>query len=152
MYRSSVFHSRHESMELKMTSLIDVVFLLLIFFVWTASFRLVEYVLPSKVSESREAERAGNAEQPPVPAADFADIVVRISWSNGQPGWRVNDEPAANLAEVQEKLSRVFSIHAEAPVILHPDPEVPLGHVIDLYDLTRRIGFSQVQFAASQED
>ena len=39
----------------------------------------------------------------------------------------------------------------DAPVILHPDPEVPLGHVIDLYDLARLIGFAKIQFAASEK-
>ena len=34
-----------------MTPMIDVVFLLLVFFVWTASFQVVEFVLPSNMSE-----------------------------------------------------------------------------------------------------
>ena len=33
-----------------MTPMIDVVFLLLVFFVWTASFQIIEHVLPSKMS------------------------------------------------------------------------------------------------------
>jgi len=151
MHRSSSFHSRQSFMELKMTSLIDVVFLLLIFFVWTASFQMVEYVLPSQVSEASQRGTAGNAEQPLTAAADFPELVVRVRWANGRPTWSVNDEPVPALLEVQHKLTRVFAINPEAPVIVHPDQEVPLGHVIDLYDLTRRIGFRKVQFAASQE-
>ena len=36
-----------------MTPMIDVVFLLLVFFVWTASFQIIEHVLPSKRSEQQ---------------------------------------------------------------------------------------------------
>ena len=150
MHRASSFHSRQSCMELKMTSLIDVVFLLLIFFVWTASFQMVEYVLPSRVSEVSRAGAAGNTEQPLTAAADFPEIVVRVRWPNSQPAWTVNEEPIADLKGVEQKLARVFAINREAPVIVHPDPEVPLGHVIDLYDLTRCVGFRTVQFAASQ--
>ena len=45
MRRRSPF-ARRDSLEIKMTPMIDVVFLLLIFFVWTASFQVVEYLLP----------------------------------------------------------------------------------------------------------
>lgn len=151
MRRASSFHARSGSQELKFTSLIDVVFLLLIFFVWTASFRIAEYVLPSQVSEAAAAEKIANVQQPPPPEADFPDIVVRIHWSAGHPSWTVNDEPAPQFADVQTKLRRVFEIYRTAPVIIHPDRNVPLGPVIDLYDLARRVGFDKVQFAASQE-
>ena len=35
--------SNDDSLELKMTPMIDVVFLLLVFFVWTSSFELPEF-------------------------------------------------------------------------------------------------------------
>jgi biopolymer transport protein ExbD len=150
MRRASSFHSRQSFMELKMTSLIDVVFLLLIFFVWTASFRMVEYVLPSQVSEADAIGASGNSQQAFNAAADFPEIVVRVRWPNSQPAWTINEEPIGSLKEVEQKLVRVFGINREAPVIVHPDQDVPLGHVIDLYDLTRRVGFRTVQFAATQ--
>jgi biopolymer transport protein ExbD len=151
MRRASSFNSRQSYMELKMTSLIDVVFQLLIFFVWTASFTIAEYVLPSQVFQAKAVGGGANTNQPPPPEADFPEIVVRILWSNGRPGWLVNKEPATGLKDVQEKLVRVFAINREAPVIIDPEPLVPLGHVIDLYDLTRQVGFDKVQFAATQE-
>ena len=53
-------------MEVKMTPMIDVIFLLLIFFVCTASFRAVEEVLPTNLSlpgaigaESPDRSRGG---------------------------------------------------------------------------------------------
>ena len=150
MRRPSSFHDRSLSMELKMTSLIDVVFLLLIFFVWTASFRIAEYTLPSSISESAAAGASASAAEPPPPEADFPEVVVRVSNAAGQLAWRVNEEPVGSLQDVRAKLAQVFQIYREAPVIIHPEASVALGDVIDLYDVTRVVGFAKVQFAASQ--
>ena len=47
-YRS-VHTRRDRSLEVAMTPMIDVVFMLLIFFVWTASFQVAELILPSSI-------------------------------------------------------------------------------------------------------
>jgi biopolymer transport protein ExbD len=152
MRRTSVFLDQGTSLELKLTPLIDVIFLLLVFFVWTASFRIAEYVLPSSVSEASDVASGTNLRLPPPPDADFADVVVRVLWTDGRPEWRINDEPLARLPDVRSRLSRIHEVNHAAPVVIHPDSEVPLGHVIDLYDIARVVGFAQVQFAADVGD
>jgi biopolymer transport protein ExbD len=149
MRRASIFHQGRSVLDLKMTSLIDVVFLLLIFFLWTASFQMVEHVLPSHVSQAGNSTTGSDSSQPPPPEADFADVVVRVLWIDGRPAWRVNESPLAALSEVQARLALVFAVNRDAPVVIHPDGEVPLGHVIDLYDAARIAGFAKVQFATS---
>ena len=42
--------SANADLNTAMTPMIDVVFLLLVFFVWTASFQTIEYVLDSQVA------------------------------------------------------------------------------------------------------
>jgi biopolymer transport protein ExbD len=133
-----------------MTPMIDVVFLLLVFFVWTASFQIVEHVLPSSVSEVSGTE-SPNPDQPPPPEADFHDVVVRVLWTGGGPSWRVGDEVFSELSGVEEKLSLIFTANSEAPVIIDPDDVTPLGHVIDVYDVSRQVGFREVKFAAAEE-
>lgn len=150
MRRPSIYVERRGALELKMTPMIDVVFLLLVFFVWTASFQIIEHVLPSHLSAAIGNEPS-NPLEPPPPEADFDDVVVRIFWTGGQPGWQVNDTPMASLGDVKDTLSRIARIKPDAPVILHPDSNVPLGRVIDVYDLSRLVGFKKVQFAASQQ-
>ena len=39
----------------------------------------------------------------------------------------------------------------QVTIIIDPDPAVPFGHVIDVYDRSRLAGFEQVQFAASED-
>ena len=147
MRRPSVYTDRRGPLDVKMTPMIDVVFLLLIFFVWTSSFNVVEYALQSSVSDATAGAATAPPEKPPE-EADFHEVVVRIVWSDGQPGWRINDRPLAKLAEVRTHLDAIFSANQEAPVIIHPDPDTPLNHVIAVYDMTRLIGFEKVSLAA----
>jgi len=150
MRRPSIFTERREPLDVKMTPMIDVVFLLLIFFVWTASFHIVEHILPSSVSEP-DGNDSLSPHEPPPREADFHDVVVRVLWANGRVSWRVGEETLNDLAGVEAKLARIFQANAEAPVIIDPDNATPLGHVIDVYDLSRRVGFGEVQFAAAED-
>jgi len=148
MRRESVYTQRRSELDVKMTPMIDVVFLLLVFFVWTASFHIAEHILPSSVSAVRGTEPSDPSTPPP--EEDFDDVVIRIHWLDTQPGWRVNEEPMTTLDDVRAALAGVAAVKPDAPVILHPDQDVPLGHVIDVYDATRLEGFEKVQFAASE--
>jgi len=146
MRRRSPF-ARREPLEIKMTPMIDVVFLLLVFFVWTASFQVVEYLLPSELSTLLGNQAA--LEEPP-PEADFEDVVIRIHWTGDQPGWTINDQQADSLAQLHQRLQAIAQVKQDAPVILHPDEEVPLGDVINVFDLSRLTGFEKIQFVAGE--
>ncbi len=146
MRRRSPF-ARREPLEIKMTPMIDVVFLLLVFFVWTASFQVVEYLLPSELSTLLGNQAA--LEEPP-PEADFEDVVIRIHWTDDQPGWTINDQQADSLAQLHQRLQAIAQVKQDAPVILHPDQEVPLGDVINVFDLSRLVGFEKIQFVAGE--
>jgi biopolymer transport protein ExbD len=129
--------------------MIDVVFVLLIFFVWTASFHAVEYVLPSSLSHQLGNAAVIDSQDPP-PEAEFEDVVVRILWQDDHVVWQVNGQDVLSLDEVKNRLQLVAGIKTDAPVILHPDEEVPVGDVIDVYDISRIAGFDKIQFAIAQ--
>lgn len=139
---------RGGAMEINMTPMIDMVFLLIVYFVWTSGDLAQEMLLPSRISEQSGTAATTNPDTPP-PEADFDPVVVRVSWQRGAPLWRVNDQLLGSLGELREILTNLAEIKRDAPVILHPDPEVPLGNVIDVYDLSRVIGFEKIQFATS---
>jgi biopolymer transport protein ExbD len=149
MRRPSIYSQRQQGVDVKMTPMIDVVFLLLVFFVWTASFQIIEQVLPSSISSSSTAGSTP-VDTPPPAEADFEQIVIRVLWQGGQAAWTINGQPVASLAAVRSRLATIAQIKQDAPVILDPDPAAPLGHVIDLYDAARLENFQRVQFAASE--
>lgn len=136
-------------MDSAMTPMIDVVFLLLVFFVWTVSFQLVEQVLQSELS-SQIGSELSDIEEPP-PEADFDNVVVKIGWDGAQPNWQLNEQPLASLAALQQQLIAISGIKADAPVILDPDGSVPLGHVIEVFDVSILAGFAEVSFAVNPD-
>jgi biopolymer transport protein ExbD len=144
----SAYRDRPDGLDVRMTPMIDVVFLLLVFFVWTASFHLVEQLLPSNLIA---AAGQGSPLDIDPEEADFERVVVRVLLDEGQPLWLVNDQPRSTLKEVAGTLRTLADIKPDAAVILDPTIEIPLGDVIDVYDLARLAGFEKIQFAASQE-
>jgi biopolymer transport protein ExbD len=151
MRRDSPYLKQRSDVNIPMTPLIDVVFQLMVFFVWTAGFQVAEYMLPSQLSPLTGTGAATADEPPPPPEEDFDRVVVRLLWIGDRPAWKISDVSVETLIDVRTRLDAIFQIKKDAPVVLHPDPEVPLGHVIDVYDLARLIGFDKIQFAASEK-
>lgn len=144
-----VNRGRQTDMESAMTPMIDVVFLLLVFFVWTSSFQIIEQILPSEMSAQMGTEPS-QVDEPP-PEQDFDDVVIRIGWNGQAPNWSINDQPIDSIATMKERLGAIAAVKVDAPVILHPDGLVPLGHVIQAYDVSKLAGFDKVSFAVNPE-
>jgi len=140
--------NRTDRAEVKMTPMIDVIFLLLIFFVCTASFQRIEHVLPTRLSLLGDTPTDIPIEPELI---DLDKIVVEILWRDAQPSWRINQRECQRLTEVGTVLQAARSLEADLPVILDPQPAVPMEHVIDLYDLCRQVGLQRVRFAASAD-
>lgn len=147
MRRPSVFTAGRRSLSVEMTPMIDVVFLLLVFFVWTSSFQVIEYLLPSSLLSSAGSGLEAEADPERI---DFERVVVHLSWRDNRRAWTVNRRPVESLDRVRQTLDSVASINSEIPVVLDPEPDVPIGHVIDVYDIARQVGFDKVQFAAER--
>src|SRR5688572_6531167 len=145
--RRPTFTTRRTPVDLQLTPMIDCVFLLMIYFIFSSNFNIAELSLPSQLSAAT-GSGATSTDTPP-PEADFEDVVVRILWQGPAPTWTVNDSPVPSLAALKQSLAQVARIKRNAPVILHPDPDVPLGSVIEVYDISRLVGFEKIQFAAS---
>lgn len=148
MRRPSPFTDRRDPVDIKMTPMIDVVFLLMIYFIWSSNTGTAEQLLPSSISPPTSG--AGNtASNEPRKDIEFEPVVVRVVIAGQQVAWRLNETPVGSFAELRNKLATLARIKRDAPVVLHPDPEVPLGHVIDVFDLSRQLGFEKVQFAVN---
>lgn len=136
-----------------MTPMIDVVFMLLIFFVWTASFHVAELILPSSLVSQSQGQDV-QAVDPEL--EDLERVVVRLkALSDAEPtptlAWFVNDIPVQSLEAVRERLRLVAGINDALPVLVDPDQLVPLGDVINVYDAAKLAGFQNVQFATPLE-
>jgi biopolymer transport protein ExbD len=141
-----------EPIELAMTPMIDVVFLLLIFFLATASFQRLELALPGSLASPPAEPLVGGSQLDPTPErellSDVDDMVVRMEYRGDEPaGLWLDQQPVESLEALERHLQRVVEIGLDVPLVVDPDPQVRLGETIQVYDLARRVGVGRVFFA-----
>ena len=146
MRRSIYQREDRGRLDVKMTPMIDVVFLLLVFFVATASFQAIEQILPTSVTVF-----GTGAEAAPVDPekADLGELVIEVLWRDGKAVWRISGVEYGDLEEVRRKLVAAVRIQPDIPVILDVESAVPMEDVIDVYDLCRSVSLAKVQFAVA---
>ena len=116
---------------ISLTPLIDVVFILLVFFMLASSFldwQAVDLKLSGGVGEARGEARS---------------LLVRIEAGGAL---RLNGElrsPDALEAEVARRLTE----NADLAVVLQPGPGVPLQRAVTVLDLLKRAGVSDLSLA-----
>jgi len=139
-------------MEIMMTPMIDVVFLLLIFFLTTSSFEIVEQLLPSGISDQGIVAN-GQSEDlpPPEDVTDINDCIVKIRTQPGDvQGYRyeLNGAVIAGPEAISQRLRAILSVRADVPIIVDPDDKVSIAKAVEIYDRARAAGGLRVYFAA----
>lgn len=124
--------------ELDLTPLIDVVFLLLVFFLVTATFaQSREHAgLPVDLPEGATGEAVAAEGQ--VTVHLHADGLITVERA-GAPTFETS-----NLPEVLGALSEAHSLDPTSSVYLRGDREVPYGRVMEVLDRIRQVGFREV--------
>ena len=141
--------SNSDTLELKMTPMIDVVFLLLVFFVWTSSFELPEFDLPSSLAEPPIGSAEATSEIPPI--EKFDEIVVRLKWQIDGTQIQLNGQQVERIGELSDRLAEIISLGVQPPVIVDPDEQVTMDLAVQVYDAARAAGADRVLFAAKPE-
>jgi len=135
----------NRELSVSMTPMIDVVFLLLIFFLCTASFQIVESMLPSPVA----AAGSSPVELPPeLLEMSLERVLIHVASHQGVTQLTINGQASESLDHLSGLLTALAEIDSSIPVVLDIDGEALLGLAIDVYDRTRLAGFDQIQFAA----
>ena len=126
-----------------MTPIIDVIFLLLVFFVCTANFYPLEKILPmdTTLPGSVAVERVR------LDLVNLDVAQIQISFDQ-EPHWQIEGNQCTSLHDVQNVLRLIRDAKEDIPVIIDSAENVPMEHVIDVYDVCRRVGLSRVEFAA----
>lgn len=147
-------HQREDE-DLAMTSMIDVVFLLLVFFVWTSSFDLPETSLPGRIAMAAEPKQDTPNAQPDAVTKDRTEIaevqpteiIVRVLATSEGTTYRVGAIGLSSIDAVASKLAAIAELPVESLVIIDPDPSITVNETIAVFDLARRMRFSRVLLA-----
>ena len=137
------------AIELTMTPMIDVVFLLLVFFIWTSSFDLPEFDLPSSIAQPP----VGGVESESIilDAEEYDEIVIRLDKIEGRLEIRINDETISGLESLSSQLQVILDLGVQPPVIIDPSDTVTVSSAVLVYDLARNVGADRVLFAARSD-
>lgn len=137
-------HSRSDISENMMTSMIDVVFLLLIFFVCAATGQMREALLPTTLAPGAEVSQQ-SAESPK--PADEVWIYLTVG-AKGQTVMKLNNTEYEAFPELKATLLQLAEIAPESPVILDIAGEVAAGEMIKVYDTCVAAKFHSINFKA----
>lgn len=134
------------SLEIMMTPMIDVIFLLLIFFLTTSGAQQIERLMPGGVSSINPA--SGPAAEPPrEPSPDqLEQIVLKLTVDGEVTGIQFNGLPIA-ASELLPRFQAVFQARPDVPMIIDPDPKVKAQEVVKIYDTARQVGLARVYLA-----
>ena len=123
--------------ELNLTPLIDIVFLLLIFFMVSTTFKQefeVGIDLPEAASDSR-----------------LKDKPVQVS-IDAKGRFYVNQTQLVNskLQTLKRAMAKIAGNKRDLPVIISADAKTPHQAVITAMDAARQLGFNKLSFATQQ--
>lgn len=133
--------AEHEEPELNLTSLIDVVLLLLIFFVASTTF----------VDESRIKLQLPQASGDP-PAEQLKQTPIEVSvTASGE--YRVNGQTLINRspATLSAAVTRLAGESREIPITLRADARATHQSVVTAMDVLGRLGFRAIRIATVNE-
>ena len=119
--------------------MVDIVFLLLIFFLVTWNFSRSETELDVKVPKAREGKETRRA---------VGEVILNVK-SNGTV---VMNRRQMNAAELQDTLQKIASLYPDQAVILRGDESTDYRHVVEVLDTCRRANIWNVAFATSRTE
>ena len=139
-----------ETLSLNLISMIDIVFLLLIFFMLQMRFHRLEGILPIKLPKTQ-----GLTASREVPMSPLRVTVRQVG--DGPTDYVVSIDQMApplpqNFIDLYVRLRQVQETEgysAETPVVIAPQGEVKWDHVINAYNAAVRARFTRIHFAAS---
>lgn len=135
-----------------MNALIDVVFLLLVFFVCAATGSIADQILP--------ADLQGNATEPiqpvePQPMERWEHPILRIRLQPGagnQLDVLLNDQPQGDAEQLRSALTLLARIDPASTVVLSIHDDVKVSRFIEIYDLCQQLQFEKISFAVAGGD
>lgn len=131
----NISSGKKDDLDVNITPLIDVVFLLLIFFMVSTTFEReseIEIVLPQAAAD----------------AAPTDEFVMQVT-VDAEGNFFVNDQRVVNtkITTLMKAMQEVAGDRKDPPIILSADAKTPHQAVVTVMDAARQLGFVHLNFA-----
>jgi biopolymer transport protein ExbD len=120
-----------------MAAMIDIVFLLLIFFMCTTTFARPEEDLPTQLPAQSPAASELD---------DFDPVVISLDIEGDRVRILCDGQECTDDGQLRERLAARRAI-ANVPVIIHGGAGVPFGEMVHVLDMCYRLGLNRVAYA-----
>lgn len=130
---------KRERITLNLASMIDIVFLLLIYFIVTATIRPPEDRLSTAL---QSAQQTGGA-----PSNDFRPQIVEVLTVNGAPAYRLGARVMNDRAALLEALT---PLPKDAGLFIKVHDGVPVGFAVVAVQTGKDVGFKQVTYVPAE--
>jgi len=132
------FAKEQEEAEINMTPMLDIVFIMLIFFIVTATF--------AKES-GLDVNKPDNNETPPPDDPDKKNILVQIDNTNVI---RI-DMRRVDIRSVRANIEQLHAANPEGIVVIQAGPRSDTGLTVEVYDQALQAGVSSVSIAEGRK-
>lgn len=132
-------HLQSEPGGIAIAPMVDVVFLLLIFFLVTWNFARYETELDVKVPTAREGKETRRS---------IGEVILNVK----QDGTIVMNRREMSPDALRQALTRIADLYPDQAVILRGDQEVNYRHVVEVLDVCRSANIWNVAFATSKPE
>jgi biopolymer transport protein ExbD len=119
--------------------MVDIVFLLLIFFLVTWNFSRNEMELDVKVPKAREGKETRRA---------VGEVILNVK----ADGTVVMNRRSMDSNALKEALAKIAALYPDQAVILRGDENTDYRHVVEVLDICRRANIWNVAFATSRPE
>jgi biopolymer transport protein ExbD len=133
-----------------MTPMIDVVFLLLIFFVCASAGQISESHLPTPIAAAGGVQATDSVD--PEKKKDKVWVKLYLEGElKGSTRAKLNDTEYVDWKKLRLTLQSIAELQPDSPVILDIAKKVPIGDMIDIFDTCNAAGFEDIRFATSPQ-
>lgn len=131
--------AKPEIFGFQIAPMVDILLVLLVFFVVTWNFAISENELDVQIPSASKAKEA----QPYV-----GQVVVNVK----ADGSIVFNRKPISSGELQQKLEQLSKLYPDQAVILRGDQQVDYKHIVDVLDICRTANIWNVAFATARQE
>lgn len=128
--------ARRGAIEINLTPLIDIVFILLIFFLITSTFVTNEGI---------------EVDKPSAGTADVLEPADNIAIGITKDGNFIHERNLFSSGDIKERLQEYKKDRPKAAIIIQGDTAAQLGKVVELMDIARQVGYRDIAIATDAE-